>query len=41
MTDDGLVVDGELPDDDPDVVAGMLRLAELRALEHAVSDLPL
>lgn len=29
----------DLPDDDPDVVAGMARLAELRALESTVPDL--
>ena len=32
--------DSELADDDPDVVAGMKRLAELRALEQEVRDLP-
>lgn len=34
------MTDGDnLPDDDPDVVAGMQRLADLRALEHEVPDL--
>jgi hypothetical protein len=31
--------DDDLPDDDPDVVAGMKRLAELRRGEAAVVDL--
>jgi hypothetical protein len=30
----------DLPDEDPDVVAGMARLAELRVLEHQVIDFP-
>jgi len=29
-----------LPDDDPDVIAGMARLAELRRLEDAVIEFP-
>ena len=30
--------DSDLPDDDPDVVAGMKRLAELRQLEGEVPE---
>ena len=33
------VDDVDLPDDDPNVVAGMKRLAELREVEHEVIDL--
>ncbi len=29
----------DLPDDDPDVVAGMQRLAELRALEQEIPEI--
>lgn len=32
-------MDDDIPDDDPAIVEGMMRLAELRALEHTVSDL--
>lgn len=30
----------ELPDDDPDVIAGMKRLAELREVEHQAIEFP-
>jgi hypothetical protein len=31
---------GDIPHDDPDVVAGMARLAELRLLERTVVEFP-
>lgn len=37
--DDLALPEGELPDDDPDVAAGMNRLAQLRAAEDEVPDL--
>ena len=40
MTDPLDFPDGELPDDDPDVIAGMARLAVLRAAEHEVPTIP-
>lgn len=38
MNDDNLPDD--LPDDDPEVVAGMKRLAELREMEGHIPELP-
>ena len=32
--------DGEAADDDPEVIAGMLRLSELRKQEREIPDLP-
>ncbi len=36
---DGIVDGDDLPDDDPDIVAGMQHLAELREAEHDVVEL--
>ena len=41
MTDPLDFPDGDLPDDDPDVIAGMARLAVLRAAEGEVPEVPL
>lgn len=33
------IVDGDLPDDDPEVIAGMKRLRLLRELEREIRDI--
>ena len=40
MTDVLDFPDSDLPDDDPDVIAGMARLAVLRAAEAEVPSIP-
>ena len=40
MTDPLDFPDGTLPDDDPDIIAGMARLTVLRAAENELAEIP-